>query len=75
MIPSVLSNQVKKGVEDFLETTFPVAPPLFHGVMDRFLGSVPLIVQAVKPTMSLLEQSLYIMFSTNAENNIYNENY
>jgi DEAD/DEAH box helicase domain-containing protein len=39
MIPSVLSSQVKKGVEDFLKTTFPVSTPFFHGVMDRFLGA------------------------------------
>jgi len=38
MIPSVLSSQVKKGVEDFLKATFPVSTPFFHGVMDRFLG-------------------------------------
>lgn len=38
MIPSVLSSQAKKGVEDFLKTTFPVSTPFFHGVMDRFLG-------------------------------------
>jgi len=38
LIPSVLSSQVKKGVEDFLKTTFPVSTPFFHGVMDRFLG-------------------------------------
>ena len=38
MILSVLSSQVKKGVEDFLKTTFPVSTPFFHGVMDRFLG-------------------------------------
>ena len=38
MIPSVLSSQVQKGVEDFLKTTFPVSTPFFHGVMDRFLG-------------------------------------
>jgi len=38
MIPSVLSSQVQKGVEDFLKTTFPVSTPFFRGVMDRFLG-------------------------------------
>jgi len=38
MIPSVLSSQVRKGVEDFLKTTFPVSTPFFHGVMERFLG-------------------------------------
>ena len=37
MIPSVLSSQAKKGVEDFLKTTFPVSTPFFRGVMDRFL--------------------------------------
>jgi hypothetical protein len=31
MIPSVLFSQVKKGVEDFLKTTFPVSTPFFHG--------------------------------------------
>ena len=38
MIPSVLSSQVQKGVEDFLKTTFPVSTPFFNGVMGRFLG-------------------------------------
>jgi hypothetical protein len=38
MIPSVLSNQVQRGVEDFLRTTFPVSTPFFHGVMERLLG-------------------------------------
>jgi len=38
MIPSVLSSQGQKGVEDFLKTTFPISTPFFHGVMDRFLG-------------------------------------
>jgi DEAD/DEAH box helicase domain-containing protein len=38
MIPSVLSSQVQKGVEDFLKTIFPVSTPYFHGVMDRLLG-------------------------------------
>jgi hypothetical protein len=36
MIPSILSSQVQKGVEDFLKTTFPVT--VLHGLMDRFLG-------------------------------------
>ena len=38
MISSVLSNQVQRGVEDFLRTPFPVSTPFFHGVMERFLG-------------------------------------
>jgi hypothetical protein len=31
MIPSVLSSQVQKGVEDFLNTTFLFSTPFFHG--------------------------------------------
>ncbi len=38
MIPSVLSNQVRRGVADFLRTTFPVSTPFYRGVMERFLG-------------------------------------
>ena len=38
MIPSVLAHQLKKGVEDFLQTTFPVSTPFFHGIMDRLLN-------------------------------------
>ncbi|MBW6486376.1 MAG: DEAD/DEAH box helicase [Syntrophobacterales bacterium] len=38
MIPSVLSSQIQRGIEDFLKTTFPVSTPFFHGVMDRFLN-------------------------------------
>jgi len=36
MIPSVLSDQVQQGIEDFLRTTFPVATPFFDGLLDRF---------------------------------------
>ena len=39
MIPSVLSTQVRKGVEDFLRTTFPISTPFFHGVVDRLIDS------------------------------------
>jgi hypothetical protein len=38
MIPSVLSSQVKRGIDDFLKTTFPVSTPFFHGVMEWFLS-------------------------------------
>lgn len=38
MIPSVLSQQLKQGVEDFLRTTFPVSTPFFHGIIDRLLA-------------------------------------
>lgn len=37
MIPSVLSYQIRKGIEDFLKTTFPVSTPFFHGIIDRLL--------------------------------------
>ena len=37
MIPSVLANQVRKGVEDFLKTTFPISTPFFQGIIDRLL--------------------------------------
>lgn len=38
MIPSVLAHQLKKGVEDFLKTTFPISTPFFHGIMDQLLN-------------------------------------
>ncbi|MDA3918453.1 MAG: DEAD/DEAH box helicase [Deltaproteobacteria bacterium] len=38
MIPSILSQQLKQGVEDFLKTTFPVSTPFFHGVVDDLLS-------------------------------------
>jgi len=38
MIPSVLSRQLRQGVEDFLKTTFPVSTPFFHGIVDRLLS-------------------------------------
>ncbi len=38
MIPSVLSQQLRQGVEDFLKTTFPVSTPFFHGIVDRLLS-------------------------------------
>ena len=43
MIPSVLAKQMRRGVEDFLRTTFPISTPFFHGLIDRLLeedGSV-----------------------------------
>jgi DEAD/DEAH box helicase domain-containing protein len=38
MIPSVLSAQVRRGLEDFLLTTFPVTNPFFAGTLERLLG-------------------------------------
>jgi DEAD/DEAH box helicase domain-containing protein len=37
MIPSVLSTQVRRGIDDFLRTTFPIHTPFFKGVMKRLL--------------------------------------
>lgn len=33
MIPSVLTHQLRQGVEDFLETTFPIVTSHFHGIL------------------------------------------
>lgn len=38
MIPSVLAHQLRRGVEDFLRTTFPISTPFFHGLVDRLLA-------------------------------------
>lgn len=38
MIPSVLSSQVRQGIEDFLQTTFPITTPFFHGIIERLLN-------------------------------------
>lgn len=37
MIPSVLTHQLRRGIEDFLETTFPIATPHFHGMLRDLL--------------------------------------
>jgi len=37
VIPSILSQQLKQGVSDFLRTTFPISTPFFHGMLDRLL--------------------------------------
>ncbi len=38
MIPSILSQQLKQGVEYFLKITFPVSTPFFHGIVDKLLS-------------------------------------
>jgi DEAD/DEAH box helicase domain-containing protein len=38
MIPSVLAEQVERGVKDFLLTTFPITNPFFEGCLDRLLA-------------------------------------
>ncbi len=38
MLPSVVTRQVKQGITDFLQTTFPVTTNLFAGALDRLLA-------------------------------------
>lgn len=38
MIPSVLAEQVERGVKDFLLTTFPITNPFFEGCVERLLA-------------------------------------
>ena len=38
MIPSVLAAQVRRGLEDFLLTTFPITNPFFAGTLERLLA-------------------------------------
>lgn len=38
MIPSILAAQVRRGVEEFLLTTFPVTNPFFAGRLEAFLA-------------------------------------
>jgi len=38
VIPSVVARQVKQGITDFLQTTFPATTSLFNGALDRVLA-------------------------------------
>ncbi len=38
MIPSILSQQINQGLQNFLSTTFYSTIPFFHGMLDRFLN-------------------------------------
>ena len=38
MIPSILTSQLKEGVEEFLRTTFSVSTPFFHGFFDNIFS-------------------------------------
>lgn len=38
MIPSILAAQVRRGVEEFLLTTFPITNPYFAGRLEAFLS-------------------------------------
>lgn len=37
MIPSVLTSQLRRGIEDYLRTTFQISTPLFHRIVDDLL--------------------------------------
>jgi DEAD/DEAH box helicase domain-containing protein len=39
VLPSVLASQVRRGIEDFLRTTFPIHTPSFDGVIERLLDT------------------------------------
>lgn len=38
MIPSVIGAQVRRGIEEFLRTTFPITNPFFEGAIDDLLA-------------------------------------
>ncbi len=38
MIPSVLTTQLRRGIEDYLRTTFQISTPLFHRILDDLLN-------------------------------------
>jgi DEAD/DEAH box helicase domain-containing protein len=37
MIPSVLTSPLRRGIEDYLRTTFQISTPLFHSIVDDLL--------------------------------------
>jgi DEAD/DEAH box helicase domain-containing protein len=39
MIPSVLAQHRRQGVEGFLRTTFAISMPFFHRLVDRLLAT------------------------------------
>jgi len=38
MTPSVLTSQIRRAVEDFLQTAFPPWIRFFHGLLDRLIA-------------------------------------
>jgi DEAD/DEAH box helicase domain-containing protein len=38
MIPSALGAQARRGIQEFLRTTFPTTTPLFEGALDELLA-------------------------------------
>ena len=37
MLPSILAKQLQQGLSDYIETTFPMTNPSFHGSLERML--------------------------------------
>lgn len=53
MIPSILSSQVRRGIEEFLRTTFPITTPFFAGSLDRLFHSEESIFRGPFVSMKL----------------------
>ncbi len=43
MIPSILANQLRQGLKDYIETTFPISTPGFQGAVQRFLDTPEMV--------------------------------
>ncbi|MCP4402490.1 MAG: DEAD/DEAH box helicase [bacterium] len=53
MLPSVLTTQLRRGIEDYLRSTFQISTPLFHGIVDRLLNEEHGVFQGPYLTMAL----------------------
>ena len=53
MIPSVISTQVRKGIEDFLRTTYPPAEPFFADVLENFFKESSVLFKGPYITLKL----------------------
>src|SRR5205809_6379166 len=45
MIPSVVSEQVRRGLDDFLRTTFPITTAFFAGALEKLLQKPDALVR------------------------------
>lgn len=52
MIPSVIASQIRRGIEEFLLTTFPITTPYFAGCLQQLLESDGAVFKG--PFLSLL---------------------
>lgn len=53
MIPSVISTQVRKGIEDFLRTTYPPAEPFFADVLENLFAEQETVLKGPYVTLKL----------------------